>query len=615
MPVILFHAGVGAFSGGYVGVDIFFVISGYLIASIILADLSEGRFSLLEFYERRARRILPALFFIAILCIPFAWWLLLPGDLQNFAQSLVAVATFSSNILFWLESGYFDTAADLKPLLHTWSLAVEEQYYLFFPILLAILWKGGMRWVWTAMGVLFAVSFAISAWGVENSPVATFYLLPTRGWELLAGVCIALAMKGELPGHLRNRTLNDALSISGLLLIAVAILAFDEQTAFPGPSALLPVAGTAMVILFAQHGTLVQGLLSTRILVGVGLISYSAYLWHHPIFAFAKYRSVDALSDATTAILFLMTWPLAYASWRYVERPMRNRRFLTRNTILTFSAVGVAALAALGFYGHVSGGMPSRLDARQAPMYEALELARKERIQNILSGTCHFNEKGAFRKLGDFVDHWSCRSPKTESGRPEILVFGDSHSADKAFALRQAGISISQLGGSNCPLVPEFVTPISRHCVAILELAKSLNGPDLILLSGRFTESLLTETYLEAIGRFWAGSAGKVVLFSPMPDFSVPLKETLIYGKARSAPSFAREQKFFEVLEHVTLPENFVVVKTSALWCPDAQAAGLCAVHDGTNWLMTDADHLSAAGATSFGLQVANHGILQAPTE
>ena len=183
LPVILFHAGFELFSGGFVGVDVFFVISGYLITTIIINEMDDGKFSLLNFYERRARRILPALFFVVLCCIPFAWFLLLPSDMKDFSQSLVAVSTFSSNILFWRESGYFDTAAELKPLLHTWSLAVEEQFYILFPLFLMAAWRFGKRAiVWTLIAS-FAISLAVAHWGAYNKPGDAFFLLPTRAWE------------------------------------------------------------------------------------------------------------------------------------------------------------------------------------------------------------------------------------------------------------------------------------------------------------------------------------------------------------------------------------------------------------------------------------------------
>jgi peptidoglycan/LPS O-acetylase OafA/YrhL len=216
LPVILFHAGFETFSGGFVGVDVFFVISGYLITTIILKELEQDDFSIARFYERRARRILPALFLVMFVCIPFAWLWLLPDDMQRFSQSLVAVSTFVSNLLFWQESGYFDTAAELKPLLHTWSLAVEEQYYVLFPLFLVLVWPFGKRWILVLLALGAVLSLSLAEWGSFRRPAATFYLLPTRGWELLLGALIAFYLSkdnrlkaagvtGEIAGVLGDR--------------------------------------------------------------------------------------------------------------------------------------------------------------------------------------------------------------------------------------------------------------------------------------------------------------------------------------------------------------------------------------------------------------------------
>jgi peptidoglycan/LPS O-acetylase OafA/YrhL len=191
LPVILFHAGFTTFSGGFVGVDIFFVISGYLITTIIVDEMEKGKFSLFNFYDRRARRILPALFFVMLCTLPFAWFWMLPRDLKSFSESLVAVPLFASNILFYLTSGYFDTASVLKPLLHTWSLAVEEQYYVLFPLFLMLAWKLGKKWIISLLLLIAIVSLLAAQWGSPTHPSFTFYLLPTRGFEILIGALIS----------------------------------------------------------------------------------------------------------------------------------------------------------------------------------------------------------------------------------------------------------------------------------------------------------------------------------------------------------------------------------------------------------------------------------------
>ena len=372
LPVILFHAGFGLFSGGYVGVDVFFVISGYLITSILLADLERGRFSILRFYERRARRILPALFVVMLACLPFAYLWMLPTQLKDFAQSLVATVFFASNILFWREDGYFAAAAELKPLLHTWSLAVEEQYYLLFPPVLLGLWRIGRRWAFWAVVTVAVLSLGLAEWGWRNSPSANFYLAPTRAWELLAGSICAFLSLG------RAQRSNEVLGAAGLGLIVFAIFAYDDTTPFPSLYGLAPVAGTALVILFASGGTWTGRLLSLRGFVGIGLISYSAYLWHQPLFAFARLRTIGEPTTVLMTGLAVLSLLLAWATWAWVEQPFRRRGtqlLPERRTMFAASGTVAAVFVAIGLAGHVGEGFEGRsrkgielagLDARVA---------------------------------------------------------------------------------------------------------------------------------------------------------------------------------------------------------------------------------------------------------
>ncbi len=292
VPVIFFHAGFKPFSGGFVGVDVFFVISGYLITSIILTEKQQGNFTLIGFYERRVRRILPALFFVMLVCLPFAWLWMMPGDMQRFSQSVAAVSVFASNILFWRQSGYFDTANELKPLLHTWSLAVEEQFYVLFPLFLLITWRLGKRWTIVTLALIAVISVSLAHWGSIHKPAAAFYLLPTRGFELTLGALVAFYAndKQSTPA---TQSISELSAFIGLGLVGYAILTFDDSTPFPSLYALVPTLGVVLLILFATPQTFVGKLLSYRWLVVMGLISYSAYLWHQPMFALARYRTFD----------------------------------------------------------------------------------------------------------------------------------------------------------------------------------------------------------------------------------------------------------------------------------------------------------------------------------
>ena len=352
-PVILFHAGLPELSGGFVGVDVFFVISGYLITALLIEDLERGRFSLGRFYERRARRILPALVVMLLACMPAAWLWLMPRQMADFSQSVVATATFASNILFWLKSGYFDTASELKPLLHTWSLAVEEQFYLFFPPLLWLIWRGGRRLAWLAIAALALASFAVSVlpWIDSN---ATFYLTPARVWELMAGSLCALALTRHAP--LRH----PLPGLAGLALIGAPMVIYSPDTAFNGWTVLPVIAGSALVILGAGPGTPTARLLSLRPLVWLGLISYSAYLWHQPLFAFARLASPDVIPLPAMLALAVAVLPLAWLTWAFVEQPARRTTALSRPALLSLSAAVLAVLAAVGLAGHLTGGAQDR---------------------------------------------------------------------------------------------------------------------------------------------------------------------------------------------------------------------------------------------------------------
>jgi peptidoglycan/LPS O-acetylase OafA/YrhL len=355
LPVILFHAGFKIFSGGYVGVDIFFVISGYLISSIIIVEKAQNNFSLLGFYERRARRILPALFLVLLVCLPAAWLLMLPADLKNFSKSLVSVVTFSSNFLFWRWSGYFDSASELKPLLHTWSLSVEEQFYLFFPILLIFIWKFRIKWIFFILLICCLISFSLGQFFSISRPFFSFFMLPTRGWELLLGSLLAIythsSTKKELP-----QVLQQAFSILGFGLIIWSIFSFTNTTPYPSYYALAPTIGTALIIWCANQKNIIGQLLSHRFMVAIGLVSYSAYLWHQPILAFARHGWTE-LTQFDSALIVALTFMIAFFCWRFVEKPFRdknrfNRKFIFKYTFifsLIFIIVGVTGVINFGF--------------------------------------------------------------------------------------------------------------------------------------------------------------------------------------------------------------------------------------------------------------------------
>ena len=295
----------------------------------------------------------------------------------GFFQSLVAVSTFSSNILFWHEAGYWDTANELKPLLHTWSLAVEEQYYVIFPVFLMLMWRFRKRWILGAFLIIATISLGTAHWGAYHKPVANFFLLPTRVWELAIGASIAFYFiyhKQTIHTLLSHKSVDEALSLVGLLMIGYAVYAFDETVPFPSFYALIPTVGTGLIILFSSTQTLVGRLLGTKLLVGIGLISYSAYLWHQPLFAFARHRTLTEPSELLFMVLALLSFPLAYLSWRYVEKPFRKKEMFNRKTIFTFAVIGSLFFITVGLAGYLTVGWPGRIDKRiLRPMSEMQE--------------------------------------------------------------------------------------------------------------------------------------------------------------------------------------------------------------------------------------------------
>jgi peptidoglycan/LPS O-acetylase OafA/YrhL len=491
LPVILYHAGVPAFSGGFVGVDVFFVISGYLITGLLLADLDRGRFSIAEFYIRRARRILPALFLVMLCCIPFAWMWMLPSQFESFAKSLVAVVAFASNILFFLESGYFETSAELKPLLHTWSLAVEEQFYIFFPILLAGLFalarrlfpdaepSRGRRLAFATVAALSLCSLAGAQYGAQHFPSANFYLIPTRAWELGAGALCAFV-------HF-DRTARGSrwLAWAGLALILIAVLSFDETTPFPSLWTLLPVGGTALVVLFAAPAGGAGRLLAWRGCVGIGLISYSAYLWHQPILAFIRLRSLEDPALHWMVLAALLSLPLAWLSWKFVEQPFRKPRNLSSRRPLWLAVFLAAGMGLFGVYGYLSKGAPERLNFSDQIITDMSVRAFQRPCFNLR------------RDVDAPGPDWFCTKGAAD-GETTVGIWGDSHALSFLGPLHDAatdeGLRLRFSARAGCPPLRDTLvasagargaTCNARNAAAFSDAA--LDGIDVAVLIGRWT--------------------------------------------------------------------------------------------------------------------------------
>ena len=409
VPVILFHAGIGACAGGYVGVDVFFVISGYLIASIIVEEMREGRFSFLTFFERRARRIIPALYAMLLVTIPLAWWFMLPDNLENFGQSLFATVAVSNNVLLWLSSGYWDLANEFKPLLHTWSLGVEEQFYFVFPLLLSLLIPRGTRLSVRIFAIIAVVSLLAAQWFVMSKPLMAFFLLPMRAWELLLGVLFAITRTRGKPHQLAGGSVASAACWIGLVLILAPVFLFDPKTPFPGVAALAPTLGTLLLIMYASSGNLVGRVLSNRVPVGIGLCSYSAYLWHQPLLAFLRLLSPEPPTLGPVLLAIAATALLAFLSWRFVERPFRSRERFSRRTVFGMTICLGAVIGGAGLAMDRGSGFPGRVPS----------------IGSALDG-------GGRRARATYIDRvYSYRTERfVDDGRRKVLILGNSFARD-----------------------------------------------------------------------------------------------------------------------------------------------------------------------------------------
>jgi peptidoglycan/LPS O-acetylase OafA/YrhL len=487
VPVILFHAGFDTFRGGFVGVDIFFVISGFLITSILIEDIKNGNFSLIFFYERRARRILPALFFVMLCSLPFAWMWMMPSELKDFSQSLVAVSVFASNLLFYFETGYFEGAAHTKPLLHTWSLAVEEQYYLIFPLFLLVLHKLKIKMVVLLISILTLSSFALSEYSWRNEFEQSFYLAPVRAWELLLG---SLTAYGARWNSWKN---NNWLACLGMCLIVISIYTFSETTPTPSFFTLVPIIGTILIIVFGDYNTWVGKVLSIKPLQFIGLISYSAYLWHQPLFAFARLKVIGEPDKLFYLFWSVLSLFLGYLSWRFVEKPFRNSSIISNTKVFILSFFGIAFFTLVGLLGHFNDGY--------------LERYSKDKQKLIISASnspmraeCHFPQNELALK-NQFCSY--------HSNTPSYAVIGNSHATEIAFALaeklkmRNDGVLQATISGCrhNFMISTELESICHLWHERVVDVIKSSAEIQTVVISYRNDDYLGVEEYRQALIR------------------------------------------------------------------------------------------------------------------
>jgi len=639
VAVILYHAqitliGYQPFKGGFIGVDIFLVISGYLITSIILRELKEtGSFSFKHFYERRIRRILPALLFVMLVSFPFAWIYLLPSSLVDFSKSILYSLGFSSNFYFhYSGQQYGDISGLLKPFLHTWSLSIEEQYYVLFPIILLITFKYFKKYLRYILIIGFIISLLLADWGSKNYESATFYFIHTRMWELLVGSILAY-FEIQLGRRNKHQTLNLILPSIGLFLIGYSVLFFNDAMFHPSFYTLLPIIGVCLIIWFSGKNELITKILSSKLFVSIGLISYSLYLWHYPVFAFFRiinYTSVDAIKGLILVIVLLI---LSIISYYLIERPARNKKYKFKIIILSILA-SIIILIIVTSLVITKKGFKSRFpEVLQNNLFEQpWALLKNSKNQN-----CFGNKDGCIFN---------------SSSNKKVFLIGDSHMAAIMFNLKDRIIDknyqflTSTLGG--CLYYPGFnlitikTQKISKECNIdyFSKLEKILNKKEnsIIIFGARLPVHLSNYWFDNKEGGFegrdWdkkyipngkfnsiqssfkvsvneLSKDNKIILIYPIPEagWKIPerifnqFSKNLLVSKEIKLKKITtsyevykeRAKTSFELLDSIK-GENIYRVYPHTLFCNN-QIKDRCITHDEKNIFYADGDHPSIKGA------------------
>ncbi len=591
-------------TGGYVGVDVFFVISGYLISSVILKDIRAGTFSVTRFYERRIRRIVPALLVMLLGCAALSYFYFLPSEIDAFARSLLAALFSISNLLFWSQAGYFDTANALKPLLHTWSLGVEEQFYFVFPLFLL----GIRRWLPGRMRIaiwsITVLTLGLAAVCVLRHPAAAFFFAPLRAWELLLGTIVSQRYVPVICGGVKR----NLAAVAGLLLIFVPAMIYTGTTPFPGLAALPPCVGAALFIAAGESGpTLVGRALAWRPVVFIGLISYSLYLWHWPILVFAKANLMLTTRSGTRMKLLILVASIAAAtlSWRFVERPFRIARLHSRTRwFFVFAGVPVAFTAAAAVVLIACRGFPSRFpsEALAIDRYTSYDVSKPWRVNACFVGPD--STMAVFDKAACLAD---------DPTRKHYLLMGDSHAAHLYTGLHSVfpELNLSQATAASCkPLLdqsagrPGYCTDLWAYIYGDYLTHHRI---DAVLISGQWSAR-----DFPALARTveWIKKRGiQVILFGPVTEFDVPLPRLLTVAlvepnaatidQHRNAEPMRTDERLsrlarnqwkvryisaYENLCASDLPVGIIPLRRSMSGCPVYAARGVPLLFDGNHF-------------------------------
>ncbi len=599
LPVVLFHAGLAPFSGGFAGVNVFFVISGYLITSIIYPQLRDNRFSITTFYQKRADRLFPVLFVVLATVVVAGFVISPPSEYRDLLASVFAAATFTSNIFFWQTQDYFSASAFTLPLLHTWSLGVEEQFYILFPIFLLIACK--LRQIRAALILALVTSFVLSVVFIQQSQSATFYLLPFRAWELLLGAAIALRVVPPI----RSPRVATGAGLAGAGMLLVTYLFYSKSTPFPGHYALLPTVGAALIIMAGEHRcSPMNRLLSSPIFVITGKASYSIYMWHWPIIIFYGLLAGFPAQAAEKWLLCAVSLAAGFASWRLIEGSTRGKlsRISPRQTAMASAAMFVPIIAVAGF-GVVSNGIPQRV----SPAVLAAEQARND--YSPYRDQCHMNDETR-------VPYSETCVLGAKDVPPHTVLWGDSHGVEIAAALgdrlAEQGQSLRQITYSACPPAKGLEQPERRFCrqhndEMLSAIVADVSVHNVILTSNYPTDTDTFPAFAEALTSTveTLASAGKHVVISyPIPhtvvDMPVILSRRLMLGEPDR--SFQTVEQFqsrfrhaFKLVADLGQLESVSTVSSYELFCDEK-----CHLADQKGVFFFDRHHLSMYSANQL---------------
>jgi peptidoglycan/LPS O-acetylase OafA/YrhL len=599
LAVIGFHAGVRFFGGGYVGVDIFFVISGFLITSIICKNLERGTFTFRDFYARRAKRIFPALILVLFAVCAYGWLILLPGEFVLLGKHILAGAGFVSNLALWNESGYFDKAAQAKPLLHLWSLGIEEQFYLLWPPLMILAWKrrvDALKIAAAIVGISFTLNVVyVSVWQVPG----VYYLPLIRFWELLAGCALACLPYSRVPEWLPGRLFKNIQAVAGLVLIFAAVFGLNSETLFPGWWALLPVLGTSLLISAGPAAWINRRLLSSKAIVFIGLISYPLYLWHWPILSYLHIVEPAVVPPALRAGAVALAFLLAWLTFEVVEKPMR----LKPNR---WALACVAGIVLAGFLG--TSAFIHQLHARS-------EAYGFDRIVGVNTGRWNFppaSLRPFYTSLGNHYERGTA---------PKVLFVGDSHMQQYYPRIEKLmnddpneTRSVSFVTELGCPPVFYVEGLMDRRCKGLVEnafdVADALNVDTVVIAAAWFHYSgfrrgdpdTIVRDLTDVITRMRT-KGRRVYLILPIPNGDVFAPSRLVTRSFRT-PGFSLIRQIqrvevdrsvkesAETISGVARATGAIAIDPIQYICPDGDCPTLA--NDGLP-IFTDSSHLRAA--------------------